>query len=99
VLNGRDELEIFDSIASLHSMTTPFLSRLTYSTGYYLSYGVVFPTLFFLRAVPGAQAVVSGFVDGAAAARHYVGGLRELEAAQGPPASENLTARPATVQA
>lgn len=80
-------------------MTTPFLSRMTYNTGYYVSYGVVFPTLFLVRIIPGAQTVVSGFVDGAAAARVYVGGLREPDAAQCQLTGENLTARPATVPA
>ena len=80
-------------------MTTPFLSRMTYSTGYYLSYGVVFPTLFLVRIIPGAQAVVSGFVDGAVAARAYVEDLREPDAAQSQLTVENQPARLATVPA
>jgi len=74
-------------------MNTPFLSQMIYNTGYYLSYGVVFPPVFLARIIPGAQAVASGFVDGAAAARDYVEGLREPEAAQWPLTSENQTAR------
>jgi hypothetical protein len=46
-----------------------FLSRLTYTTCYAVSYGVVFPTLLVVRAVPKDNAVVHGLVDGALAAR------------------------------
>jgi hypothetical protein len=46
-----------------------FLSRLTYTTCYAVSYGVVFPTLLVARAVPKDNAVVHGLVDGALAAR------------------------------
>jgi hypothetical protein len=53
-----------------------FLSRLAYNGGYYLSYGVVFPTLFVVNIVPGGTAMVSGIVDGAIAASDYVHGVR-----------------------
>lgn len=46
-----------------------FLSRLTYTTCYAVSYGVVFPTLLIARAVPKDNAIVHGLVDGALAAR------------------------------
>src|SRR5262249_31950213 len=46
-----------------------FLSRLTYTTCYAVSYGVVFPTLLVARAVPKDNAIVHGLVDGALAAR------------------------------
>jgi hypothetical protein len=46
-----------------------FLSRLTYTTCYAVSYGVVFPTLLVARAVPKDNAIVNGLVDGARAAR------------------------------
>ena len=46
-----------------------FLSRLTYTTCYAVSYGVVFPTLFVARVVPKDNAIVNGLVDGARAAR------------------------------
>jgi hypothetical protein len=46
-----------------------FLNRLTYTTCYAVSYGVVFPTLFVARAVPKDNAIVHGLVDGARAAR------------------------------
>jgi len=46
-----------------------FLSRLTYTTCYAVSYGVVFPTLLVVRTVPKDNAIVHGLVDGALAAR------------------------------
>jgi hypothetical protein len=46
-----------------------FLSRLTYTTCYAVSYGVVFPTLLVARAIPKDNAIVHGLVDGALAAR------------------------------
>src|SRR5262249_4490174 len=52
-----------------------FLSRLTYTTSYAVSYGVVFPTLLVARAVPKDNALVHGLVDGALAARDAVAGM------------------------
>lgn len=49
-----------------------FMSRLTYTTCYAVSYGVVFPALFVARTVPKDNALVHGFVDGARAARDAV---------------------------
>jgi len=49
-----------------------FLSRLTYTTCYAVSYGVVFPSLLVARAVPKDNAVVNGLVDGARAARDAI---------------------------
>jgi hypothetical protein len=51
-----------------------FLSRLTYTTCYAVSYGVVFPTLLVTRAVPKDNALVNGLVDGARAAREAIEG-------------------------
>ena len=48
------------------------LSRFVYSTFYYTSYGVVFPTMFVVNAVPGMGAVAQGLADGANAARDAV---------------------------
>ena len=44
------------------------LSTLTYRTCYAVSYGVVFPTMLVVRAIPKENAAVHGFVDGARAA-------------------------------
>ena len=50
-----------------------FVTRLTYTTCYAVSYGVVFPTLLVARAVPKDNAIVNGLVDGARAARDAIG--------------------------
>jgi hypothetical protein len=57
-----------------------FVSRLTYTTCYAVSYGVVFPTLLVARAVPKDNAIVNGLVDGARAARDAIEG-RQPESA------------------
>jgi len=66
-----------------------FLSRLTYTTCYAVSYGVVFPTLLVARAVPKDNAIVNGLVDGARAARDALEGRYQESAAPAgaPPAS------------
>jgi len=46
-----------------------FLSRLIYRSSYVLSFGVVFPVMLVVRAVPKENALVHGLVDGALAAR------------------------------
>lgn len=55
-----------------------FLSRFTYTTFYTISYGVVFPTMLLVRAIPKDNCVVHGLVDGGGAARDAImarGGL------------------------
>jgi hypothetical protein len=56
-----------------------FLSRLTYTTCYAVSYGVVFPTLLVARAVPKDNVIVQGLVEGgrAAMAAAYKGSSAE----------------------
>ena len=49
-----------------------FLSRFTYTTFYAISYGVVFPTLLVVRAIPKENCIVHGLVDGGGAARDAV---------------------------
>ncbi|HZW33268.1 MAG TPA: hypothetical protein VFF52_21300 [Isosphaeraceae bacterium] len=56
-------------VAEMMPAVGGFLSRLTYTTCYAVSYGVVFPTLLVVRAIPKDNAMVHGFVDGALAAR------------------------------
>ena len=45
-----------------------FLSAVTYKTCYLVSYGLVFPTVLVVRAIPKENPVVHGLVDGACAA-------------------------------
>jgi hypothetical protein len=65
-----------------------FLSRLTYTTCYAVSYGVVFPTLLVARAVPKDNAIVQGLVDGALAARDAVEGMGRGPAMEARPDSD-----------
>ena len=58
-----------------------FLSRLTYTTCYAVSYGVVFPTLLVARAVPKDNVIVQGLVEGGRAAM--------AAASKGPSAEES----------
>jgi hypothetical protein len=59
-----------------------FLSRLTYTTTYAVSFGVVFPILMVARAVPTDNALVKGLVDGARAAREAIEGRHRESAAR-----------------
>jgi hypothetical protein len=45
-----------------------FAARLVYSSCYYASFGVVFPTLFVAQTIPGFGPIASGLCDGAKAA-------------------------------
>lgn len=51
-----------------------FVGRLVYTTSYTVSYGVVFPTMLIVRAVPKDNALVHGLIDGALAARDQLSG-------------------------
>jgi hypothetical protein len=59
-----------------------FLSRLTYTSFYSLAYGVVFPTLLLVKAIPQDNAVVHGLIDGGAAARDAVAKMRKEKACE-----------------
>jgi hypothetical protein len=71
-----------------------FMSRLVYTTCYTVSYGVVFPAMFLVQAIPKNNAAVQGLIDGALAAVHKVDELRDstLE-----PSSTAVTAAAASV--
>jgi uncharacterized protein (DUF1800 family) len=56
-------------VSEMMPAITGFVSRLTYTTSYALSYGIVFPTLLLAQAVPKNNALVHGLADGAHAAR------------------------------
>ena len=55
---------------------TSSLSGLTYKSCYAISYGIVFPTILVIRAIPKENAVVHGFIDGARAATDLLNGMR-----------------------
>jgi hypothetical protein len=50
------------------------LGRITYATAYAITYTIVFPLALVARAVPKDNALVHGLIDGAHAAREFVGG-------------------------
>jgi hypothetical protein len=52
------------------------VSRGVYNGSYYVAFGVVFPTLFLCRVIPGGQALAAGIVDGAAAASDNIREMR-----------------------
>jgi hypothetical protein len=60
------------AMETTNSSTANFVSRFVYSTFYFASYGVVFPTLFVASTVPGLGQVASGLVEGANAASEAV---------------------------
>jgi hypothetical protein len=52
--------------------TGQFLSQAAYKTCYGLAFGVVFPTMLIVRAIPKNNAAIHGFIDGAHAATDSV---------------------------
>ena len=56
-------------VAEIAPIAGDFLRRVTYTSSYLVSYGVVFPALLAARAIPKNNALVNGLIDGAAAAR------------------------------
>ncbi len=61
-------------VAELMPSAGEFLGRITYTSCYMMSYGLVFPALLMARAVPKDNAIVHGLLDGAAAARDALSG-------------------------
>lgn len=57
--------------------TGEFVSKFVYSSFYYLSYGVVFPTLLVTNFVPGCGCISNGLTDGAAAANDVIVEMKE----------------------
>lgn len=58
------------------------VSKFVYSSFYYLSYGVVFPTMLVANFVPGGGPIASGLLDGATAASEVIGDIKEQSAAR-----------------
>jgi hypothetical protein len=58
------------------------MSRVVYSGCYFLSYGVVFPTVFAANFVPGMGSIRDGLMDGAKAANDCVAELRYKKCAE-----------------
>jgi hypothetical protein len=62
--------------------TGQFVSRFVYSTCYFASYGVVFPTMLAANYIPGGTPLASGLLDGANAANDLVHEMKEKAAAR-----------------
>jgi hypothetical protein len=61
-----------------------FLTQAAYKTCYGISFGVVFPTMLLVRAIPKDNAAVHGLVDGAKAALDLVKEMKAKSAAGEP---------------
>jgi hypothetical protein len=59
-----------------------FVSRFVYSSCYFVSYGVVFPTLFLAHMIPGGSPIATGLCDGAGAASDFVKEMRRPKPAR-----------------
>jgi hypothetical protein len=59
-----------------------FVSKFVYSSCYYLSYGVVFPSLLVTNFLPGCGPMANGLVDGAAAAKDVLVEMKDKAAAR-----------------
>ena len=71
-----------------------FLSRLTYTSFYSIAYGVVFPTMLLVRAIPQDNAIVHGLIDGGAAARDTVAKLRKEKVSRSEHSAETQSEAP-----
>lgn len=58
-----------------------FVSKVVYSSSYYVSFGVVFPTMLVANIVPGGEALATGLMDGAASAMSAIANRKEKSAA------------------
>jgi hypothetical protein len=71
--------------------TGEYVSRFVYSSFYYLSYGVVFPTLLVTNFLPGCGPIATGLVDGATAASDVIVEMKEKAAARKAARAESQT--------
>ncbi len=69
-----------------------YVSHFVYSSFYYLSYGVVFPTLLVTYFIPGCSPIANGLVDGATAANDVILEMKEKAAARKAAQSEPQSA-------
>ena len=65
-----------DTATGAMPAATEFLSQAAYKTCYGISFGVVFPAMLLVRAIPKDNAVVHGFIDGAHAAMDLVNEMK-----------------------
>ena len=70
-----------ESAANTMPAAGEFLSQAAYKACYGISFGVVFPTMLLVRALPKDNAAVHGFIDGSQAALDL---LKEMKAKSAP---------------
>jgi hypothetical protein len=70
-----------ESVAHAMPGAGRFVSRSIYTSCYFLSYGVVFPTVLIGQFLPGSGPLSYGIADGANAAREAAGQVRKQSAA------------------
>jgi hypothetical protein len=68
-----------------------FVSRFVYSSCYFVSYGVVFPTMFAASYIPGGGTIATGLLDGANAANDLIADMKEKSEAKKAAKEENST--------
>ena len=73
--------DAFAKVQQAVPATTQAVSRFVYSSFYYVSYGVVFPTMLVANFVPGLGPVAAGLEDGAKAASDVLHDMKEKRAA------------------
>ena len=74
VRNGAEDA--FAKARHAAPATGQVLSRFAYSTSYYASFGVVFPTLLVAKVIPGGETIAAGLIEGASAAKDAVGAMK-----------------------
>jgi hypothetical protein len=72
--------------------TGEYVSHFVYSSFYYLSYGVVFPTLLVTNFIPGCSPIADGLADGATAANDVIAEMKQKAAARKAAKAESQTA-------
>lgn len=72
--------------------TGEVVSRFVYSSFYYASYGVVFPTMLVANFIPGGGPIAAGLLDGANAANSVIVEMKEKAAARKAAACESQAA-------
>lgn len=88
----EEAAETNESSSSWYATALEGINKTIYKSGYYLSYGVVFPTCFIAGLVPTDNAMGRGLIDGAHAARDAVQRMRHRSEGSGDDAAEPAAA-------
>lgn len=82
-----------ESVSQAIPSAGKFISRTVYTSCYFLSYGVVFPTVLVANILPACGPISYGLADGASAARDAAGQVKEQSAAWSAARRERREAR------